>query len=74
MALSMSSALALALLPWRVIGFGKTISFNNIVRHNTPKGMPLGVFCYVTIQVNYEFFLYLFLDVIIVFIMNNFTI
>ena len=36
--------------------------------------MPLGVFCYVTIQVTYESFLYFFLDVIIVFIMNKFAI
>ena len=63
MALSMSSALALALLPWRAIGFGKTISFNCIVKWNTPKGAPWGVFSYVTIQVNYESFLYLSLKV-----------
>ena len=44
MALSMSSASALALLPWRAIGFGKMISFNNIVRHNTPRSYFLGVF------------------------------
>ena len=74
MALSMSSASALALLPWRAIGFGEMISFNDRIRYNTPKGIPLGVFCYVTIQVTYESFLYLFYDAKIIFKMNKIVI
>ena len=37
-------------------------------------GMPLGVFCYAIIQVNYESFLYLFLELYILNKMNKIAI